>query len=246
MHGLIENAFVPGVRAAFLGVLKFTRDNARRREKLRARVVDTLSMYRRIFLECGNRMAQTGVIAMPEDVFYLTYDEIHDWMDDVRTGRGYRLRVIARRAVVEAFRSQPDPPDVFVIRGTEMISEIDSGGTTGTLPDGAYTEISGLAASPGRVTGKARVIREPQHDATVEPGEILVVPYADIGWTPLFLNASAVVMALGGPLSHAAIVAREYGIPAVVSARGVLEQVKTGDTVTVDGARGLVFVRESN
>jgi pyruvate,water dikinase len=244
MHGLIENAFVPGLRAAFLAVLKFTRDNARRREVLRARVVDTLSMYRAIFLECGRRMARSGAIARAEDAFYLTYDEIHDWIDDARMARGYRLRVIARRAVVEAFRSQPDPPDVFVLRGSEMISEVRGTGVTGELPDGVYTEITGLAASPGRVTGKARVIRDPEQDATVEPGEVLIVPYADIGWTPLFLNASAVVMALGGPLSHAAIVAREYGLPAVVSARGILEQVETGDTVTVDGTRGLVFVRE--
>ncbi len=243
MRGLIESSFIPGVRGAFLAVLKFTRDNARRREMLRARVVDTLSMYRAVFLECGNRMAQTNVIAQPSDVFYLTYDEVRAWLDDVRAGRGYRLRVIARRAVVEAFRSQPNPPDVFVLRGSEMISEIDSSGTPGELPDGNYTEIAGLAASPGRVTGRARVILDPETDAKVEPGEILVVPYADIGWTPLFLNASAVVMALGGPLSHASIVAREYGLPAVVSARGVLEHVSTGDVVTVDGARGLVFAR---
>lgn len=243
MLGMLESAFVPGVRTAFRAVLAFTRDNARRREVLRARVVDTLSMYRTIFLECGRRMTSSGVLHAPEDVFYLTYDEVKSWLEDVRCGRGFRLRVIARRAQVEAFRDQPDPPDVFVLRGAEMVSEIAVNRSSGELPDGEYQEISGLAASPGRVTGPARVIRDPAEDATIEPGEILVVPYADIGWTPLFLNASAVVMALGGPLSHAAIVAREYGLPAVVSARGVLDEVETGDLLTVDGSAGAVFVR---
>ena len=77
----------------------------------------------------------------------------------------------------------------------------------------------------------------------LEPGEVLVVPYADVGWTPLFIGAGAVVMGLGGPLSHAAIVAREFHIPAVVNAQGACDKIKTGDLVTVDGDRGVVLVR---
>ena len=80
-------------------------------------------------------------------------------------------------------------------------------------------------------------------DAVMQPGEILVVPYADVGWTPLFVGASGVVMGLGGPLSHAAIVAREFHIPAVVSVPGICDLIQTGDLITIDGDRGTVTRR---
>jgi pyruvate,water dikinase len=87
------------------------------------------------------------------------------------------------------------------------------------------------------------VIFDPEEADALEPGEILVAPYTDVGWTPLFLSSSAVVMSLGGPLSHSCIVAREYGIPTVVAVRDATEEIATGDLVTVDGDRGVVYVR---
>jgi pyruvate,water dikinase len=105
-------------------------------------------------------------------------------------------------------------------------------------------EIRGLSGSAGRVTARARVILDPNLDAHIEPGEVLVAPYADIGWTPLFLTASALVTSLGGPLSHACIVAREYRIPAVVNAHGATEIIRTGDLITVDADRGVIYIRE--
>ena len=89
------------------------------------------------------------------------------------------------------------------------------------------------------VTGTARVIRSPQ-GARLEPGEILVAPSTDPGWTPLFLTAGGLVMEMGGMMSHGAVVAREYGIPAVVGVAGATEQVTTGQQVTIDGAAGTV------
>ncbi len=98
----------------------------------------------------------------------------------------------------------------------------------------------GLPASAGVVQGPARVLfREEQMDE-LQPGEVLVVHTTDVGWTPLFLVAAGVVTELGGPLSHAAIVAREFGVPSVVNVVGATRAIRTGDVLRVDGDRGTV------
>lgn len=242
---IIDRAFTLGLGRIFGALHTFLRANARRRELLRNRVVDSLDMYRHYFLECGRRLNSRGELARPEDVFYLTVDEIRAWLDDVSAAREFRFRVLVRRAIWEMFDSQPDPPNIFVERGTELVAEDQYLDRTAVRPlNEAVTEIRGLPASAGRVTGRARVVRNPEDARDLEPGEILILPYADVGWTPLFLSASAVVMDLGGPLSHAAIVAREYGVPAVVNAQGIFDVVATGDRVTVDGEVGVVYRRD--
>jgi pyruvate,water dikinase len=100
--------------------------------------------------------------------------------------------------------------------------------------------LDGLAASPGRATARARVVRDPR-TAKLRTGEVLVAETTDAGWSPLFIQAAAIVVERGGPLSHAAIVARELGIPAVLDVRGAT-QVLEGRTVTVDGDTGTVVV----
>jgi pyruvate,water dikinase len=93
------------------------------------------------------------------------------------------------------------------------------------------------------VTGPARVIFDPSaKDTQIRPGEILVAPFTDVGWTPLFLAAAGVVMDRGGPLSHSCIVAREYGIPAVVNTKIASSTIRTGDIITLDGNAGLVYL----
>ncbi len=104
--------------------------------------------------------------------------------------------------------------------------------------------LQGTPASPGVVTAVARVILDP-HLAHLEHGEILVAPSTDPGWTPLFLQASGLVMEMGGAMSHGAIVAREYGIPAVVGVPGATERITTGSRITIDGAAGTVMLTPS-
>jgi pyruvate,water dikinase len=93
----------------------------------------------------------------------------------------------------------------------------------------------GIGVSSGQATAVARVIRHPEEGLRLGHGEILLAPSTDPGWTPLFLRASAVVMETGGYLSHGAIVAREYGLPAVVNLPGIFDHIKDGDRLTVDG-----------
>jgi pyruvate,water dikinase len=105
--------------------------------------------------------------------------------------------------------------------------------------------LTGLAASSGKVRGRARVLASPTEASALELGEVLVAPYADVGWSPLFTVAGAVVTDLGGPLSHASIVAREYGVPSVVNVKHGTRLIRTGDLVEVDGDAGTVRIVEA-
>jgi len=134
----------------------------------------------------------------------------------------------------EAWLAEDAPPDV-------ISEEADGRVTARPVVSGRKGDTwSGIGAAPGQARGKARIIRHPAEGNFLQAGEILVAPSTDPGWTPLFLRASAIVMASGGYLSHGAIVAREYGIPAVVNLPGVLEDLKSGDMLVVDGDAGKV------
>jgi pyruvate,water dikinase len=102
--------------------------------------------------------------------------------------------------------------------------------------------LRGQTASPGRCRGLARVILDPSADLALRPGEILVAPYTDPAWTPLFLTAGAAVVEVGSYLSHAGTVAREFGMPCVVDVADCTRRIRTGDEVEVDGDRGLVRI----
>jgi len=231
----IRRHFTTGLGLFFRQILRLTQANARMREDLRACVVDTLGMYRHVFVEVGRRMVEDGLIGDAEDVFFLTHDEVRDFLSGAPTS-DYPVRAAIRRTLYDAFCTLPDPPDTFTLVGGTIRS-------TAPEPEGERDLLRGLPGSPGRVTGHARVILDANApDARLEPGDVLVAPFTDVGWTPLFLVASAVVMAKGGPLSHSCIVAREYGIPAAVNVVGATDRIKTGDLITVDGDTGIVYL----
>ena len=248
---LLERYVPGGLKVVLKGLLALTRANARRREYMRDRVVDALDVYRRFFLECGRRLVRQRVLRRKEDVFFLNRQELEGWLEQPRVAESFALRVLVRRALHDHYEAQPSPPDTFLRRGSETIAADGSRPPDPTPEpggDGSSTiTLEGLAGSPGRVTGKARVILDPHgEEMGLKPGEILVAPYTDVGWTPLFLTAAGVVMSLGGPLSHSCIVAREYGLPAVVNAKHATEVIETGDRVTVDGDEGLVHIHKRN
>jgi rifampicin phosphotransferase len=147
-------------------------------------------------------------------------------------GANVRSTVRERRTRYDQERVRRHVPLVLLSDGTEPTIE-------SAAPASADYVLRGTAASPGRVTAPARVILDP-HAAQLAQGEILVAPSTDPGWTPLFLTAGGLVMETGGAMSHGAIVAREYGIPAVVGVVGAIERIHTGQSVTVDGTTGTV------
>jgi pyruvate,water dikinase len=104
--------------------------------------------------------------------------------------------------------------------------------------------LKGVAGAAGRIEGRVRVLLNPEEGAALQPGEILVATTTNVGWTPLFPRAAAIITDVGAPLSHAAIVARELGIPAVVGCGNATMRLQTGDRVLVDGGQGLVEILE--
>ena len=125
-------------------------------------------------------------------------------------------------------------PRLLLSDGTEPVPAVDP-------RDVAEGALRGTPASSGTARGRARVILDPV-GAHLEPGEILVAPSTDPGWTPLFLTAAGLVMEMGGAMSHGSVVAREYGIPAVVGVDSASLRIKTGQTIEVDGGRGVVRI----
>jgi pyruvate,water dikinase len=124
-------------------------------------------------------------------------------------------------------------PRILLSVGTEPADDTSPG-----LPAGAL--LGGTPASAGQASGPARVVRDPA-TARLRPGDILVAPSTDPGWTPLFLIAGGLVMEMGGAMSHGAVVAREYGIPAVIGVAGATDIINDGDALLVDGTAGAVF-----
>jgi pyruvate,water dikinase len=215
---------------------------ARLRERMRSWVTRVLGMLRRAVLDADRRLAhREPELAtdhrMPElhgrdaatvpTVFLLTVDEVIGALVSGRADLAPLVR--SRRAVFARDRARPDPPPTFVGAPPPVV-----------LPPVGGDVLRGLAAASGVVQGRARVLNGEDELDALEPGEILVVHTTDVGWTPLFLVAAGVVTELGGPLSHAAVVAREFGVPSVVNVPDVTRVLRTGDIVRVDGDRGTV------
>lgn len=223
---------------------------ARRREQMRTWVTRVLGMLRDVALDADRRLlrlvpelgtdwsrlraAASQASAFPHapsaathTVFFLTVDEVVNALRSSRTDLAPLVR--ARRAEYLRDRARPDPPTTFIGSPPSV-----------QLPPSGGDVLRGTGASSGVVEGLARVLLSASEMSELQPGEILVVHTTDVGWTPLFCIAAGVVTQLGGPLSHAAVVARELGVPSVVNVDGVTRAIKTGDRLRLDGERGIV------
>lgn len=220
------------LHAAVVGkALDRTRRFAGLRELPKYNLVLGLSVARKQLLLIGNELAAANRIERPEDIFFLDLDEA----ETALAGDDLQELVAGRRAAYGQELLRRRIPRVLMSDGTEPEA---APGISGPQRPGT---LSGSPASTGRVTAPARVIMDPV-GAHLAPGEILVAPSTDPGWTPLFLTAGGLVMEMGGPNSHGAVVAREYGIPAVVGVPDATSRISTGQRVTVDGAAGTVAV----
>ena len=211
----------------FRWVLNQTQLHTRERDTMHFELTRIFPLARRVLHELGQRWAKRGLIDQPDDIYFLSLDE----MDEVAQHQDpVKDRVLEARQEFDANLRRPWP---YIIRGDEEIF-VQAETTEG--------DMEGVAGSPGVVSGPARVIRGPDEFGTLQRGEILVAPLTNPTWTPLFAVASAVITEVGGILSHGAIVAREYGIPAVMSVPGATNSLSDGQMITVDGNRGVVLV----
>ena len=198
------------------------------RESPKFLLVLALATVRDHLKEVGRELATAGRIDQVDDVFFLDLGDARRGL----AGEDLRALIAERREEYAQELKRRHIPRILLSDGTEP----EALATQTARTDGA---LAGSPASTGTVTARARVILDPV-GARVEPGEILVAPSTDPGWTPLFLTAGGLVMEMGGSNSHGAVVAREYGIPAVVGVPEATHKIETGQLITVDGAAGLV------
>ncbi len=205
------------------------------REHTKSLLVRTTDRGRHYSREMARRLVERRKLADVFDLYQLTWAEAKALLLGELSPEEAAVS-IERRKEEDARNRTVSLPDMFRGRPIPLRPEEVA------LPEGKVLE--GTPVSPGRITAKARVIMDPRTDAVIEPGEVLVAPVTDAGWTPLFVAASAVVVDVGGTLSHGSTVAREYGLPAVVNVKYGTRMIRTGQTITVDGTLGTVVLDE--
>ena len=227
----------PLKRRLFRYLLRSAQDGCVLRENFKSTTVRLITAMRRVLLDLGRRFHDQGLLERPGDIFLLRIEEL----GPIAAGdipRDLHPTIESRRAEYEENLSLH--PLAFVFGKFDRNTPTPTPGNF----DRDATTLTGMAVSPGCATGKARVILRADADQQVHAGEILVAPFTDPGWTPYFIPAAAIVMDQGGQLSHGSIIAREYGIPAIVNIPHATEIIKTGQTITVDAERGIVTIVE--
>jgi pyruvate,water dikinase len=191
-------------------------------------IVSRYFAYKQALLREAERLVRAGVLREPEDIEYLTFQELRDV---VRTNHVDRQLIRRRREEHRSHRALSTP------RVLTSDGEVLSGSfRRDDLPSGA---LAGLAVSGGTVEGRARVVLDMAR-ADVEPGDILVTAYTDPSWSPVFVVAAALVTEVGGLMTHGAVIAREYGLPAVVGVEGATQRIRDRQRIRVDGTNGYV------
>jgi pyruvate,water dikinase len=201
------------------------------RESPKFTVIRLMGRLRAALLESGAELVAKGALAAADDLFFLELDDAHALARG--ESRDWRALIDARRAAYARERQRRQVPLILLSDGVVH----HAGGEAS--PAGAGERWEGTPVSAGVVDGKVRVVHDP-HGARLEPGEILVCAGTDPAWTPLFLSAGGLVTEVGGLMTHGSVVAREYGIPAVVGVPHATRQLTTGMRVRVDGARGTI------
>jgi pyruvate,water dikinase len=227
----------------FQRVLRWAQRWAPLREDSLADVGLGWPVLRRILREAGRRMVAAGAIADRDDVFWLKWEELEEaarLLDAGQPAQDYR-RTIAERRETWQREHGVTPPVVLPVKGGARFFGLDlSRWMPVRTSQAAGSTIRGIGASPGRVTGPACVIHGPEEFDRMKPGDILVANITTPAWTPLFAMASGIVTDVGGPLSHSSIVAREYGVPAVLGTGVATHRIRGGQHITVDGDGGVV------
>jgi pyruvate,water dikinase len=234
-------------RRFFKSALGWAQRSAPLREDALADVGLGWPVLRRIAREVGHRMACAGAIADRDDVFWLKWDEVKEAARLLDAGQPVEdcRSAIAERRETWQREHGATPPVVLPAKGGARFLGLDiSNWMPARSGQVAGNSIKGIGASPGKVTGPACVIHGPEEFDQMKPGDILVAKITTPAWTPLFALASGIVTDVGGPLSHSSIVAREYGVPAVLGTGVATHRIHGGQHITVDGDGGVVTLGE--
>jgi pyruvate,water dikinase len=202
------------------------------RESPKFFAIRVMGIARKALLEVGQEFAEAGIIDDARDLSFLNFSELEALSrNETRDWKGL---VAARRAVYEREARRRQVPRLLVSDGRAFYEGVGAGTDTGDV-------ITGSPVSPGVVEGIVHVVFHP-HETRLAPGEILVCPGTDPAWTPLFLTAGGLITEVGGMMTHGSVVAREYGIPAVVGVHQATARLKDGQRIRVDGTTGKIAI----
>ncbi len=222
-------------RPAFRTLLTRARRAAAERDNSRYALIRVLLPLRRLYMLLGERWVARGWLERADAICFLTSDEIAEvvaFPPEEVDGERLREQVRERRMAYRHWFGVI-APDIIAADGMPQFAAL-----------AGATALAGLAASPGRVRGRARVVQDVAEAMALGQGDILVTRATDPGWTPVFPLVSGIVLEIGGQLSHGAIVAREYGVPAVVNVAGAMAAIRDGQWITVDGSTGQVLLEQ--
>ncbi|MCJ7626622.1 MAG: phosphoenolpyruvate synthase [Anaerolineaceae bacterium] len=212
-------------------VTRAVRHYAAVREHPKYLLICAVGIMKQLLLEAAHLMLERGIIDEVSDIWYLKIHEAINVLESPQ--KELRSTIARRRTEMERFAGMK-PPRVMTSDGEIPVIKY----SRQDLPEGA---LAGVSVSAGVIEGIARVVMDPQKQI-LYPGEILVAPFTDPGWTPLFLNAAGLVMEVGGMMTHGSVIAREYGLPAVVSVLDATTQIQTGQRIRVNGDQGFVEI----
>ncbi len=242
----VEERLDPLRRAIFRRVLSRAQHAVRLRDNGRHYMMKIAYPIVRIYRELGRRWTSRGWLQKPDDVFFLTVPDVEKLMragSPAAAGMDLIALVAGRRKAYEYWFTV-EAPEVIGPDGRPVSLPTSPSGSPPVRYGPAGVILEGIPASGGRVQGTARIIHDPQDAVRLQRGDILVTRATDPGWTPMFPLVGGLVLEVGGQLSHGAIVAREYGVPAVVNVRDATRRIRDGQVVTVDGTAGHVYLEE--
>ncbi len=204
------------------------------RERLSLLLSDDTYQFRRLILSLADDLVRKGILTKRDDIFYLFYDELESIHKDGPPSNKISTKVKQRRWQMEQ-DAQIIPDDT--ICGDQIINRPQLKSSTSEF-------LTGICGSSGMKQGYAYVVENPNSvEKTLTAEDILVVPFTHVGWTPLFSSIGGIIAETGGQLSHTAIVAREYGIPAIVNVRQAMQTIKTGQPLTIDADTGRIYLK---
>lgn len=232
----VKQALPWWLRPLLGALIRDAKAGSNEREAARSANIAVLEISRRILLALGERWVESGWLSRADDIFYLLRPEIYAVLDGALSASALSVRIEQRRRQFENQLTEA-APDVILKHTDGSLQEQD---IEAPIHSTSRDDLLGIPVGAGRASGLARLLTTPYQGEKLQRGDILVVPSTDPAWTPLFLKAGGLVMETGGYLSHGAIVAREFGIPAVVNLPGIMQQLEDGQILEVDGDRGIV------
>lgn len=228
-----------GPRTKIRMLIKLYGTMAERREATRPTFISETWFYRKIIVEVLTRLEAEGKAAV-SDLPFIDFNLFRDYLaGKVSAEVAFARELLEKNRQQHRYNEHAEEPPMALIGGFRPTAKADRDEATDS------NTLKGLAASPGQLVAKARVITNlTEQVSELEKGEILVAKYTDATWTPLFLLAAGVVTDIGSTLSHSSIVAREFGIPAIVNLKHATTTIKTGDLLVIDGSTGTVTIKK--